>query len=58
VTYSPDCKYVAVTSIDDESVYLIDRALRRATATYRPVLPYALPRSSARVNSWSPTRAR
>ena len=35
VTYSPDCQYVVVTSIDDESVWLIDRALRRQIATYR-----------------------
>jgi hypothetical protein len=35
LAYSPDCQYVAVTSFDDESVYLIDRSALRKIATYR-----------------------
>jgi hypothetical protein len=35
VAYSPGCQHVAVTSWDDESVYLIDRASQRHVATYR-----------------------
>ena len=35
VAYSPDCQYVAVTSWDDESVYLVDRKSRRRVETYR-----------------------
>ncbi|MGH9420572.1 MAG: hypothetical protein ACRD3J_11395, partial [Thermoanaerobaculia bacterium] len=35
VKYSPDCKYVVATSLDDESVWLIDRDARRIVATYR-----------------------
>jgi hypothetical protein len=35
VLYSPDCQHIAVTSWDDQSVYLVERASRRHIATYR-----------------------
>jgi hypothetical protein len=40
VKYSPDCKYLVATSLDDESAWLIDTTARRVAATYRagPVL--------------------
>lgn len=33
VAYSPDCSHIAVTSADDHSVFLIDRATRRIVDT-------------------------